>query len=963
MAGPERPCCHIYNDNRSSPSIYSPPSPLPPPPQISSNLQREPGQIKTSNSRIPSENDNKKNRVPRTSIFLKTFYSNQKRRFTQAYHRPVHFKPIFDSSKIQNGKNLKRSKVPSRGVMGNNSGLEGCLFPSPNKLGISQILRLQDRQPNLCFPIHALRPISSPMGLYESNQANNAEATQRKNNEFLSSGRFSRNRPLCRRAQRTKTKIISDLRVSWIHSKYKKIKTEPHKDNRVLGGHPTFRKYDSLPSTKQSRPNLTAIKFIRSSSLLLTSRARITNRSPGIRGKLPPPREIKTTTNYAMDELPHEGRPKGSLSKFRQHFQKILTPMAGQVIPSRIRPDVPSPSFSTPNDRRKSYRLGRHPPSPGHLRNMAKVLPIEINELAGAKSHRAISNTFPPSTQKEISPDPNGQSNGSLLHPETGYSQISKPPCSYQSFTRVLQAKQNYLNSQAPSRMLERPCRLSFPDQTNPRGMGSRCKDVQPSMGGAWAIRSRSVCKQIQQQDTNIHLPIPRSPSFGRERPVPGLESVDLPICLSSNNNSSRHSPKTPQIQRERSPHRSLSPPIGLVPQPTEEVPSPLPPSPIPSPIPDHQDGTDLPPQPDKLLASRLETLRTALIRSGLSNNVANTICIAHKPKTLIQYQSVWRKFLEFLSSIRCPSGEITIGTVCDFLFIHLSQNNRKYRTLTVYKCALALPLRYALNIDINCLTVSLFMRGVFASNPPIKAKAMPSWSLEGLLKFLNSSRFEPLEMVPYKFLLQKTLFLILLSSGRRIGEITNLTPSSTEDSSLKRLSLKWLIDFTPKHHTPEFSPSCPSIAELILPTGVPSLLCPVRAYRIFAERAALWQAPGTLDGAPVPLWIKPNRSSPNTILELSTTFIKLIKSYRINAGLSPDIPIGPHNTRKFAGSYAIQMGQKRKTVIKVMGFASYTVLKKNYVAKVPPLSIPCSLPGGPLFPRAEPNVSDSDSA
>ena len=510
--------------------------------------------------------------------------------------------------------------------------------------------------------------------------------------------------------------------------------------------------------------------------------------------------------------------------------------------------------------------------------------------------------------------------------------------------------------------MLERPCRLSFPDQTNPRGMGSRCKDVQPSMGGAWAIRSRSVCKQIQQQDTNIHLPIPRSPSFGRERPVPGLESVDLPICLSSHNNSSRHSPKTPQIQRERSPHRSLSPPIGLVPQPTEEVPSPLPPSPIPSPIPDHQDGTDLPPQPDKLLASRLETLRTALIRSGLSNNVANTICIAHKPKTLIQYQSVWREFLEFLSSIRCPSGEITIGTVCDFLFIHLSQNNRKYRTLTVYKCALALPLRYALNIDINCLTVSLFMRGVFASNPPIKAKAMPSWSLEGLLKFLNSSRFEPLEMVPYKFLLQKTLFLILLSSGRRIGEITNLFPSSMEDRSLKRLSLKWLIDFTPKHHTPEFSPSCTSIAELILPTGVPSLLCPVRAYRIFAERAALWQAPGTLDGAPVPLWIKPNRSSPNTILELSTMFIKLIKSYRINAGLSPDIPIGPHNTRKFAGSYAIQMGQKRKTVIKVMGFASYTVLKKNYVAKVPPLSIPCSLPGGPLFPRAEPNVSDSDS-
>ena len=108
-------------------------------------------------------------------------------------------------------------------------------------------------------------------------------------------------------------------------------------------------------------------------------------------------------------------------------------------------------------------------------------------------------------------------------------------------------------------------------------------------------------------------------------------------------------------------------------------------------------------------------------------------------------------------------------------------------------------------------------------------------------------------------------------------------------------------------------------------------------------------------------MWVKPNASLPNSITELSKAFVSLVKDYRKFNNLPINIPIGPHQTRKYSGAYSVQLDQKKETIVKVMGFSSYTILKKNYVAKVPPLTVPCALPGGPHFPRPEHLMSESD--
>ena len=67
-------------------------------------------------------------------------------------------------------------------------------------------------------------------------------------------------------------------------------------------------------------------------------------------------------------------------------------------------------------------------------------------------------------------------------------------------------------------------------------------------------------------------------------------------------------------------------------------------------------------------------------------------------------------------------------------------------------------------------------MRGIFNFNPPLKTKEMPKWSLDLILSYLRSEKFEPLEEINDYLLTQKALFLILHASGRRNGEITNLS-------------------------------------------------------------------------------------------------------------------------------------------------------------------------------------------
>ena len=69
------------------------------------------------------------------------------------------------------------------------------------------------------------------------------------------------------------------------------------------------------------------------------------------------------------------------------------------------------------------------------------------------------------------------------------------------------------------------------------------------------------------------------------------------------------------------------------------------------------------------------------------------------------------------------------------------------------------------------------------------------------------------------------------------------------------------------------------------------------------------------------PLWTNPVNKSIYTISDMSKIFINLINDYQASNRLDTNIQIGPHNTRKVAGTICMAHGVDLIYLAKVMVF------------------------------------------
>ena len=308
------------------------------------------------------------------------------------------------------------------------------------------------------------------------------------------------------------------------------------------------------------------------------------------------------------------------------------------------------------------------------------------------------------------------------------------------------------------------------------------------------------------------------------------------------------------------------------------------------------------------------------------------------------------------MSARKIPHNSFDPATIGEFLNFQCRVLGRKYRTLAVYKASLYYPLKVARKLDLNDEDLVRFMRGVFQFRPPVKAKAMPAWSVNDLLSFLEGEDFEPIESCSEDRLLQKTLFLILFNSGRRIGETAKISRISSMFSKRgfpQSLSLRWVKSFTPKRFTPEFQSPAPSINPLVSTHNDHEKLCPVRAYDTYLNRSARWLRKFPKREHPKVLWSSPSSGKALDKEYLSKIFKTLVEDSRKHFKKKGKVAIGPHDVRKFAASYASQVGQDEELVRKVMGFSSVKIMRKNYIASVPHLKMHCVLPGGSFIPES----------
>ena len=131
-------------------------------------------------------------------------------------------------------------------------------------------------------------------------------------------------------------------------------------------------------------------------------------------------------------------------------------------------------------------------------------------------------------------------------------------------------------------------------------------------------------------------------------------------------------------------------------------------------------------------------------------------------------------------------------------------------------------------------------------SIPSSKADKFPSWKLEDLLTYLESSRFEPLEENSLETCRVKALILMMLATGRRLEDIQALKSWRwcKANASTRFLKFKHYEGWKGKAVSID-SPWRPQDVSIYAIDNIDgkdlSTLCPLRAFRLFwTKRLAL---------------------------------------------------------------------------------------------------------------------------
>ena len=557
---------------------------------------------------------------------------------------------------------------------------------------------------------------------------------------------------------------------------------------------------------------------------------------PKLGVKLHPAGQAASTSSHKVDEYSYVTSNKRSFDHSGRVLQVIPAGMGRPLLSGALDTNVAASTEASADDGCFAEGLVRCPaPSPGGGR-LASGISTPLLQLSRVEGHSPVSSTLCPLSQGEGCDGHDGQHYSRCMPSTSGILSVGLADGADSLHPDVLLREQHHSGSQAHLRRAECPGGPRVSTVSHSHGMVARSSDLPLASGPRQKSRGSQTsggpfCHSSQCSSQQFCVSCAGSSSTRGECSVNRLEQMVISVPVSSGG-ASQQTPTIPvALQRPGYPGCSFSRKGSLVPYVDREVPRSGSSAEEPPTLSGHEQGSGVPSLPTGFTTSRLDTMMAALRASGFSQDSIDVTSQAHRESTLRQYQTVWLYFLDFLARNNLSMSDVSAVTVCNFLSFHAKAFGRKYRTLAAYKSALRHPILLACGVDINSLTTDFFLRGLFNFNPPVRAKDMPKWSLEELLVYLQCPLFEPLRSAPFSKLLQKTLCLLLVASGRRIGDIASLSRLSSPHPTYDALILKWVDGYVPKFRSNRWSPSVPSVGRLasdasLYPSGVIGNIC-----------------------------------------------------------------------------------------------------------------------------------------
>ena len=343
--------------------------------------------------------------------------------------------------------------------------------------------------------------------------------------------------------------------------------------------------------------------------------------------------------------------------------------------------------------------------------------------------------------------------------------------------------------------------------------------------------------------------------------------------------------------------------------------------------------------------ASRVDVWVDSLVESGIDPDVSRLITCCNKESTKRQYQSGWNLWLRWCFARGINHDQVMLSTVINFLGRKFLDDHRALSTIKNYFYAIRDPIFHVYKIDImKCSDIQRLFAAIWRQCPGLRGMAlMPLWSLQDALMYLNSPRFEPLESKEVDRIVEKTVFLMILATGRRVCEIAAIT----EDCVFlpDGVSFNWFEGFLAKaeSHLSQWNSTLPKIVSI---SDDDKRLCPVRAFKIFY---AVRRAPAMQGG----LW-------PCGKISLSYLVRDLIceSIWWAHPELPADrIPkVSCHDIRKMACSYSRKyFNRPWSELCDWVGTKVRNTLDSHYIRDVPRVLCTFQVPLGTIKPDTEP--------
>ncbi|XP_073451221.1 uncharacterized protein [Aquarana catesbeiana] len=864
----------------------------------------------------------------RAGFLLPHIRSSENFRKDQTHPQPQASKFIHNLQKVQNGVHIF-SKGPSAPKL--LYGLprpKGRIPAHPDTAGVSKISKVCDRdgKRNQASSISGstLRPLLIAQNFYQDSGRSSGTITGQRH---ICHSLFGRPSPICRVAPEVtrKPQLHTDvLRKSGLAGKFGKIQFTTQSANSILGVCHRFSATKTVSAQRKDRENSEGSK-------LITSQYTVCHKADN----------VNTGTVDICDSSGPMGRPAfsatagvpvknvGSQAGVLRHQGSFISKGERNLMVVEDNREhkqgtaVESTHFPNPNHRRKWRRVGSAFKRSDSARDLGKRREEEIIQLEGIKSSMVCTSSLPVRVQGSTFTGQVRQCVSDRLYKQTGRNKERSPVDISRGNLEVGRKKPTLFVSNPLERGFKQSGRFPQQEKGERRRLGAKPGGIRADSSQVGNTSGGLVCLKGKQESQSILLPGKRGRS-ARGRCAGTSMGIQKMLCLSPTYSPTSGNKKTTYGEYNANSHSALlaQETVVLYAQRTRGRTPLVFTDPGRSTLP----GPSTLPPSGKMELGCMVSEEQLLEAKGFSGRLIDTMLKSRKMETRNIYQKVWRCFNRW-----CIDKKFnTRGSVAVLEFLQDGiDKGLSLSTLKSQVSALSVYLEKRLASD--PWVIRLFRS--LSRQRPIQGTVFPKWDLSLVLQTMTAHPFEPLDDCNLKMLTFKAVFLVAITTAKRVCEMEALSirPPFFQifpDHIIFRMDPAFLPKVASKFHRGQ---------EIVLPSFCPnpSKEQEVKFHSLDVRRCVLHYLEATKDIRKTDsLFIlisgarKGQKATRRTIARWLKEAIE--QAYRLGGMQVPE-GIRAHSTRAMAASQAERAGATPEQICKAATWSSFATFVRHY--------------------------------